>query len=262
MQVPGSSMRAGRRADCSCERTPALQAGRGRGNHRTLCSIREKPPRPGRADSMLRSAARRLLLGACSAPQAMLRDAPRRWKQPAPQTSRYHTAAVALARSKTTHPPHHVQHQGGSSSPRARRFQVTGRFPLRTLRRNTPRRPTHRWQVAGDFPRAGRRADCSWKRALRTQFGRSNNTPAAPCAASGGKPPASGAPMPSYELFSPPEAAREADKYLLHSRRGLGRAAGATSKICLSDARVSQSRHRISSGENPSQSDQTARDSS
>ena len=57
-------MRAGRRADCSCERTPALQAGRERGNHRTLCSIRKKPPRPGRADSMLRSAARRLLLGA------------------------------------------------------------------------------------------------------------------------------------------------------------------------------------------------------
>ena len=103
---------------------------------------------------------------------------------------------------------------------------------------------------------------CRAKRALRTQFGRSNNTPAAPCAASGGKPPASGAPIPSYELFSPPEAARAADKYLLHSRRGLGRAAGATSKICLSDARVSQSRHRISSGENPSQSDQTARDSS
>ena len=103
---------------------------------------------------------------------------------------------------------------------------------------------------------------CRAKRALRTQFGRSNNTPAAPCAASGGKPPASGAPIPSYELFSPPEAARAADKYLLHSCRGLGQAAGTTSKICLADARVSQSRHRISSGENPSQSDQTARDSS
>ena len=51
--------------------------------------------------------------------------------------------------------------------------------------------------VFGIPSRAGRRADCSWKRALRTQFGRSNNTPAAPCAASGGKPPASGAPIPS-----------------------------------------------------------------
>ena len=255
-------MRAGRRADCSCERTPALQAGRERGNHRTLCSIRKKPPRPGRADSMLRSAARRLLLGACSALQAMLRDAPRRWKQPAPQTSRHHTAALALARSKTTHPPHPVQHHGESSSPRARRFQVTGRSSLRTLRRKTPRPPTHRWQVPRDYPRAGRCADCSWKRALRTQFGRSNKTPAAPCAASGGKLPAPGAPIPSYERFSPPEAARAADKYLLHSRRGLGRAAGVTSKICLSDARVSQSRHRFSSGENSPQPDQTARGSS
>ena len=122
LQVAGSSMRAGRRADCSCDRIPALQAGRERVNHRTLCSIRKKPPRPG--------------------------DAPRRWEQPAPQTSR-----VALAKSKTTHPPHHVQHQGERSSPRARRFQVTGRFSLRTIRRNTPRRPTHRWQLAGDLPR-------------------------------------------------------------------------------------------------------------
>ena len=74
--------------------------------------------------------------------------------------------------AKTTHPPHHVQHQGGSSSPRARRFQVTGRFSLRTLRRNTPRRPTHRWEVAVDFPRAGRRADCCCERIPAFQVGR------------------------------------------------------------------------------------------
>ena len=111
-------------------------------------------------------------------------------------------------------------------------------------------------------PCAGQRADCSWKRALRTQFGQNIKTPAAPCVASGEKPPAPGAPIPRYKRFSPPEAARAADKFLLHSRRGLGRAAGATNKMYLLDARVPQSRRRVSSGENSPRPDHTAGGSS